>query len=198
MEKVQVSSKSLKLTDILVTIVIAVVFGIVYKIWGPVYDMLKPIGFQVDQLGYGMWFMAATFAFLLIRKPGVAILAELSAATIEAFFGGEWGISTLWYGLLQGIGAEIFFALFLYRYANVGVAVLASIGAAVASLLIDSHYGYIGDLTTWNLILLITMRLVGSIVIAGFFAYFLAGALEKTGVVNLLRPVSKKEYEALD
>lgn len=190
-------SKNLKLTDILVTIVISVVFGIVYKIWGPMYDVLKPLGFGMEQLSYGMWFIAATFAFLIIRKPGVAILAEVAAASVETFFGGEWGVSTLVYGLIQGIGAEIFFALFRYRVANVWVASLAAIGSAIASLFIDSYYGYIEALSFWNYCLYIGLRLIGSVLIAGVFAYLLAGALEKTGVLSLLRPASKKDYDAL-
>src|SRR5690606_34899013 len=97
----QTGKKGLTLADILVTIVIAIVFGIVYKIWGPMYDVVKPFGTHAEQTVYGMWFIAATFAFLLIRKPGVAILAEVAAASIETFFGGEWGMSTLIYGLTQ-------------------------------------------------------------------------------------------------
>ncbi|HEY1213415.1 MAG TPA: ECF transporter S component, partial [Bryobacteraceae bacterium] len=135
--------------------------------------------------------------FLVIRKPGVALLAEVAAATIEALFGGSWGVSTLVYGVLQGLGAEIIFALFLYRRANVAVTVLASFAAAVLSLVVDYYYGYIDQLTFWNYCLFIGLRLAGSALIAGVFAYYLAAALGRTGVLNLLRPVSKKDYETL-
>lgn len=197
MAQKETGAKGLKLTDILVTIVIAAVFGVIYRVWGPLYDSLKPIGLHVDQLGYGMWFMAATFAFLVIRKPGVALLAEVAAATIEALFGGTWGAATLAYGILQGLGAELIFALFLYRRANVGVTVLASFASAVVSLFIDKYYGYIDQLTFWNYCLFIGLRLIGSAIIAGVFAYYLAQALARTGVLNLVRPVSKKDYDAL-
>jgi len=190
-------SRGLKLTDILVTIVIAVVFGIIYKIWGPMYDVFKPLGLHAEQLSYGMWFLAGTFAFLIIRKPGVAVLAEVAAASVSALLGSEWGISTLWYGLLQGLGAEIVFAIFLYRNASVWVASLAAIGAAAGSLVLDFGYGYIEQLTAWNYTLFIGLRLIGSIVIAGIFAYSLAKALELTGVTKVLRPASKQDFDAL-
>jgi energy-coupling factor transport system permease protein len=190
-------SKGLKLTDILVTVAISVVFGVVYKIWGPMYDILKPFGLHAEQLSYGMWFIAGTFAYLIIRKPGVAILAELAAASVETFFGSEWGVSTFIYGVAQGLGAEIFFALFRYRIVNLGVVSLAAIGAAVASLIVDYSYGYIESLTFWNYCLFIGLRLLGSVLIAGVFAYLLSGALEKTGVLSLLRPVKKADYDAL-
>lgn len=190
-------SKGLTLTDILVTIVVSVVFGVVYKIWGPMYDVVKPLGLHAEQTVYGMWFIAGTFAFLLIRKPGVAILAEVAASAISAFLGSEWGISTLWYGLAQGAGAEIFFLLFLYRRSGVIVLSLAALGAAIASLALDFGYGYIDELSAWNYTLLIVLRLLGSVLIAGIFAYYLSGALEKTGVTKLLRPVSKQDLESL-
>ncbi|MCY9670168.1 ECF transporter S component [Paenibacillus alginolyticus] len=197
MAQKETAAKGLKLTDILITIVIAAVFGVIYRVWGPMYDILKPFGLHAEQLSYGMWFMAATFAFLVIRKPGVALLAEVAAATIEALFGGSWGVSTLVYGLLQGLGAELIFALFLYRRANVGVTILASFASAVLSLLVDNYYGYIDQLTFWNYCLFIGLRLLGSALIAGVFAYYLAGALARTGVLSLVRPVSKKDYDVL-
>ena len=190
-------SRGLKLTDILVTIVIAVVFGIVYKIWGPMYDVFKPLGLHAEQLSYGMWFLAGTFAFLVIRKPGAAVLAEVAAASVSALLGSEWGISTLWYGLLQGLGAEIVFAVFLYRNFSVWVTSLAAIGAAAGSLVLDFGYGYIDRLTAWNYTLFIGLRLIGSIVIAGILAYSLSKALELTGVTKGLRPASKQDYDAL-
>lgn len=107
--------KGLKLTDILVTIVISIVFGIVYKLWGPLYYAVKPLGLHIDQLIYGMWFIAATVAFLIIRKPGIALLAETAAASAEFITGSEWGLEVLLYGLIQGLFAEMVFAIFRYK-----------------------------------------------------------------------------------
>jgi len=192
-------SRELRLTDILVAIVIAVVFGVVYKLWGPMYDVVKPIGLHAEQTVYGMWFLAGTFAYLVVRKPGAAVLAEVAASTVSALLGSEWGISTLWYGLLQGLGAEIVFALFLYRSvsASLGVVSLAAIGAAAGSLALDFGYGYIGQLSAWNYTLLIGLRTIGSIAIAGVFAYYLSKALELTGATKILRPASQRDYDAL-
>lgn len=190
--------KGLKLTDILVTIIIAFIFGIVYKIWGPVYSVVSTVGLHVDQLIYGMWFIAATVAFLIIRKPGVAVLAEVAAAHGEFIFGGQWGVSTLIFGLGQGLAAELIFAAFRYKRYDLFTVSLAAILSAIASLLIDYYYGYIGDLALWNLLLYIGFRIIGSIIIAGIFAYLIVQALEKTGVTNLVRPASSKDYRALD
>jgi energy-coupling factor transport system permease protein len=191
-------SKQLKLADILTTIVIAIVFGIVYKLWGPFYYFVKPFGLHLDQLIYGMWFIAAIVAFLIIRKPGVALLAEVAAASGEFIVGSEWGLEVLLYGFLQGLFAEAVFAIFRYKRFNVLVASLAAISSTLASLIMDFYKGYIDELALWNLMLFIGARFVGAILIAGIFAYYLVKALEATGVTQLVRPASTKDYEALD
>ncbi|WP_408009346.1 ECF transporter S component [Pseudalkalibacillus sp. A8] len=191
-------NKGLKLTDILVTIVIAIGFGIVYKLWGPLYYLVKPLGLHIDQLIYGMWFMAATVAFLIIRKPGVAFLAEVAAASGEFLVGSEWGLEVLLFGVVQGLFAELVFMAFRYKRFDVTVVSLAAVGSAIGSIIMDYYKGYIEDLALWNLSLFLGFRIIGSILIAGVAAYYLVKALEKTGVTNLVRPASKKDYDALD
>jgi len=190
--------KGLKLTDILVTIIIALIFGLVYKLWGPFYGLVSTFGLHLEQLTYGMWFIAATVAFLIIRKPGVALLAEVAAAHGEFIFGGEWGVATLAFGILQGLGAELVFAAFKYKKFDMFTVSLAAVASTIASLILDFYYGYIGDLALWNLSLLIAARFIGAILIAGMFAYFIVKALENTGVTNLVRPASSDDYRALD
>lgn len=190
--------KGLKLTDILVTIIIALIFGIIYKVWGPLYGVVSTLGLQVEQLIYGMWFIAATVAYLIIRKPGVALLAEVAAAHGEFIFGGEWGVTTLIFGLGQGLAAELIFAAFRYKRHDIFAVALAGVASALASIGIDYYYGYVADLAVWNLLLMFGFRLIGSIIIAGIFAYALVQALEKTGVTNLVRPASVEDFKALD
>lgn len=190
--------KGLRLTDILVTVVIAIVFGIVYKLWSPLYYAVKPFGFQAEQLIYGMWFIAAIVAFLIIRKPGVAFLAEVAAASGEFIIGSEWGLSVLVAGVLQGLFAELVFAAFRYKRFSLGVASLAAVGACIGSFIMDLYYGYIEDLAVWNFSLLIGARIIGSVLIAGVFAYYLVRALEATGVTHLVRPASAEDYKALE
>jgi energy-coupling factor transport system permease protein len=192
------TTKGLKLADILTTIVISVVFGIIYKVWGPLYYFVKPFGFHLDQLIYGMWFIAASVAYLLIRKPGVALLAEIAASSGELIMGSEWGLEVLIYGVVQGLLAEVVFAVFRYKRFDVLVVSLGAIGATIGSLVMDFYKGYIEALAPWNLALFLIARFVGAVAIAGFFAVSLVKALEKTGVTQMLRPSSKEDYDALD
>ncbi|MBE4906801.1 ECF transporter S component [Bacillus luteolus] len=191
-------NKGLKLTDILVTVVIAIAFGIVYKLWGPLYYAVKPLGLHADQLIYGMWFIAATVAFLIIRKPGVALLAETAAASGEFLMGSEFGLTVLLYGFIQGLFAELVLAAFRYKRFDLLVVCLAGFGAGLGSLIMDFAYGEVGDLAAWNLTLFIVARFVGAVLFTGVLAYYLVKALEATGVTNLVRPATQEDFDALD
>ncbi|XOQ16070.1 MAG: Thiamine ABC transporter permease [Shouchella clausii] len=185
----------LRLTDMIVTILISVVFAVVYRLWTPITDLVSLPGLQADQLLYGMWFIAGTIAALLIKKPGVALLAETAAASGEFFAGSPYGPLLLLYGVLQGLGIELAFALFKYRVYTVWTASLGAVFASFASLGLDYFNAYLSDLTTWNITLRVVFRTLGSIIIAGFLASALVRALEKTGVSTLLRPVSQADYD---
>jgi energy-coupling factor transport system permease protein len=191
-------SKGLRLTDILITIVIAIAFGIIYKIWGPLYYAIKPFGLHLDQFIYGMWFIAATVAFLIIRKPGVALLAEIAASSGEFLMGSEFGIEVLLYGVIQGLFAELVLMAFRYRRFDILAVSLAGIGSCIGSLIMDFYKGYVGDLEAWNLALYIGLRFAGSILFTGFLAFGIVRALEATGVTKLVRPASKEDYDSLD
>ncbi|MGR3764439.1 ECF transporter S component [Rossellomorea sp. NS-SX7] len=188
----------LRLTDILVTVVISIGFGVIYKIWGPLYNMIKPFGLHADQLIYGMWFMAATVAFLIIRKPGVALLAEIAASSGEFLMGSEWGLEVLLFGIIQGLFAEAVFFVTRYKLNSLTIVSIAAVMSAFGSILMDMYKGYIGDLAAWNLFLFLGARLLGSVLIAGIGAFYLVKALEQTGVTSLVRPTAKEDYDALD
>lgn len=190
--------KGLRLSDILVTVLLSLVLGVIYHFWGSVYNLLKPLFFEADELLYGMWFAAATLAYLLIRKPGVAIIAEVAAAHVEVLFGSGWGLTLLLYGLIQGLGAELVFAAFRYRSTSAWTLAIAGAGAAIGSMIMDFYYSYTDDLQTWMFLAKYGMRVLSGAVIAGLLMLLLAKALDRTGVTSLLRPASKKDYEALD
>ncbi|WP_426448847.1 ECF transporter S component [Paenibacillus sp. S-38] len=191
-------SKGLKLTDILVTVVIAVVFAVIYRLWNEVYNVLKIPGFQLEQLGYGMWFIAGTAAFLILRKPGVAFLAEAAAASGEMIMGSAYGVEAFTYGLVQGLLAELVFAAAGYKRHTALIAGLAGAASGVGSIVYDYFKLYLSELQSWNLMLYIVFRIVGAFLITGPLAYVIVKALEKTGVTQLVRPASRSDYQALD
>lgn len=189
--------QGLTLSDILVTVLIAVIFAVIYNIWWIAYYTVQPIGLHIDQLMYGMWFAAAVVAYLIIPKMGIALIAEFAAGAGETIVMGRFDIPTIIYAILQGLACEIVFAIFKYKSRTFMVSLLAGMAAALISFPVDWYYGYLSEVATWNLILLIVFRLISGAILAGVFPYFLVKALDKTGVTKLFRPASKEDYDTL-
>ncbi|MCD8840121.1 ECF transporter S component [Staphylococcus arlettae] len=190
-------SKGLKLSEILVTVLIAVVFALIYNIWNFVYKAVQVSGLHIEELTYGAWFMAAIVAYLIIPKAGIALLAEFAAGAGETIVMGRFDITTMIYALLQGLACEIIFAIFKYKSRTAMVAMLAGLLAAIVTLPLDFAYGYLAEIASWNLALYIGFRLISGIIVAGLLSYIIVKALDQTGVTRLFRPSSQKDYDNL-
>lgn len=190
-------SKGLKLSEILVTVLISVIFAIIYNLWWLFYNVAQVAGLHLEQLTYGVWFMAAIVCYLIIHKPGIALLAEFAAGAGETIVMGKFDIPTIIYALLQGLACEIVFAIFKYQSRSVMVAMLAGLVTALVSFPVDYFYGYLNEVAGWNLILFIVFRAISGIIIAGLLSYLLVKALDQTGVTKVFRPASKDDYDTL-
>ena len=190
-------SKGLKLSEILVTVLISVIFTIIYNLWWLFYNVAQVAGLHLEQLTYGVWFMAAVVCYLIIPKPGIALLAEFAAGAGETIVMGKFDIPTIVYALLQGLACEIVFAIFKYQSRSVMVAILAGLVTALITFPVDYYYGYLNEVAGWNLILFIVFRALSGIILSGLLSYLLVKALDQTGVTKLFRPASKDDYDSL-
>ncbi|MGX0038817.1 energy-coupling factor transport system permease protein [Staphylococcus warneri] len=190
-------SKGLKLSEILVTVLISLIFAIIYNLWWLFYNVAQVAGLHLEQLTYGVWFMAAIVCYLIIPKAGIALLAEFAAGAGETIVMGKFDIPTIIYALLQGLACEIVFAIFKYQSRSVMVAMLAGLVTALISFPVDYFYGYLNEVAGWNLILFIVFRAISGIIIAGLLSYLLVKALDQTGVTKVFRPASKDDYDTL-
>lgn len=188
---------SLTLTDILITVVIALVFAVIYSLWDGIYTILQPFGLHLNELVYGMWFIAAIVAYLIIRKPGVALIAEFAAASGETIVLLQFDISLIMYGLIQGLVCELVFMFFRYKSTSLMVAVLAGIAAALSTLPLDWYYGYLGHLETWNLTLMFSLRILSGALVAGYLGHLLYKALKETGVLKFVGQRADDSHEGL-
>ncbi|MCH4249517.1 MAG: ECF transporter S component [Microbacteriaceae bacterium] len=175
-----------RVVDIVVASVLGVALGVLFWIWAFVYkapsaglEALLP-GFQ--GLVNGIWLMGGVVGGLVIRKPGAAIYTELLAAVVEALLGSQWGVLTLVSGIVQGLGAEVIFAIFLYRRWNLGVAILAG---AVSGL-----FGAVNDLIFWYpgskpafMIIYPASTVISAAIGAGLLGWLLVSGLAKTGAL---------------
>jgi energy-coupling factor transport system substrate-specific component len=120
---------------------------------------------------------------LLIRKPGAALYVELLAATVEALIGGQWGLLTLVSGLVQGLGAEVVFALFRYRVWRLPVAWLAGAGAGLGLAVFELLAYYPGSSALFATVFTVSAVLGGALV-AGTLSWLAVRALAGTGALN--------------
>jgi len=175
-----------RVVDIVVASVVGVASGLLFVVWNiasnPVTDPLKAVLPGLQALGGGFWLFAGVLTALIVRKPGAALFGELLAATVSALIGNQWGVLTLLSGAVQGLGAELVFAAFLYANWRAGVAVLAGAGAGLAMAITDLTVWYPGSDTLFVVVYTIS-AVVGGALIAGLLSWLAVRGLARTGAL---------------
>lgn len=179
------SIPQLTLFEIVLTLVLAVALGVAFWGWTFVYELAKP-ALKLFGLGYltaGFWILASVFIPNIIRKPGVALVASLMAAFVESLLT-HWGLMSLLWGLVQGLGAEIIFFLFSYKRWNIVILSLAAVLSSTFSYALDAFlYDYKSlpptlNLTQWG------SFVISSVFLAAIVTQLLSQRLLKLGVLD--------------
>ena len=175
-----------RVVDIVVASVIAVACAIVFLAWIPLSagpsTLLKPVLPGLQGLLNGPWLIAGPLAGLIVRKPGAAVYAEFVAAALELLVLPAYGAGVLVSGLIQGLGAELVFAVLLYRSFGPIAALLSGAVAGVAETAFDIPVWYAGATTTFWVIYGITTIVSGAII--GLICFPLVRAIARTGVLD--------------
>ena len=177
-----------RVIDIVVASVIGVAAGLIFYIWNQIYTPISaPFDASLPGAGaifYGIWLIAGTLGALIIRKPGAALFTETVAAVVSALLGAKWGgFLTLESGIVQGLGAELIFFLFLYSNWRIWVASLAGAGAGLAMAISDLILWFPGSKTSFAITYLISSIISGAL-FAGVGSWYIVKALAKTGVLD--------------
>ncbi|MBN9154587.1 MAG: ECF transporter S component [Microbacterium sp.] len=179
-----------RVVDIVVAAVIGVAIGLVFWGWNTIgyawFTVMDGVTPGLGGIAVGIWLLGGVVGGLVIRKPGAALLVETVAAIVSMLIGNVWGVSTLFEGLVEGLGAELVFALFLYRNFRLPVAVLAGIGAGLGAWVFELFYGSSPNILKsieFNLIYLASI-VVSAALLAGVLGWVLVRALASTGALN--------------
>lgn len=176
-----------RVVDIVVASVVAVASSLVFVLWN--------IGFQVpgdalaallpglQGLMAGPWLFAGVLGGLIIRKPGAALFTEAVAAVVSALIGAQWGAWTIESGIVQGLGAELVFLVFVYASWRLPVAILAGAAAGLACGINDSLVWYAGADTAFVVVYTASTTVSGA-VIAGLGSWLIARGLARTGALS--------------
>ena len=180
-------SRRWRTVDIVVTAVLGVAFGVVFWAWNLVFGVLaEPLSFfpPLSALLNGVYLMPGVVAGLLVRKPGAAVFASTLAAAVSILLGSPYGMIIVWYGLVQGAGAEIGFLLTRYRHFGWGTALLAAATAGLSTSVLDNTL-YYADLSFLGYQLPYTVfTVLSSMLLAGVVGLLLVRALARTGALS--------------
>ena len=184
--------------DILTIAFLGAALGVAFWGWGVFYNgpvtALK-IGYApLMGLFVGPWFLAGVIGGLVVRRPGAALFCEVVAALVSMLPGTEWGATVLISGVLQGLGAELVFAIFGYKAFGLAVASLAGAmsaplqwGFEVMSLPAGGGGWYAEWVMRDKLVYLGAMMLSGA-VLAGLVGWLLVRALARAGALSAFPP----------
>jgi len=182
------SGKGWRVVDIVVAAVLGVAVGLIFFVWNsPGYAWFKVMDAATPGLGglaAGIWFLGGPLGGLIIRKPGAALFVELLGAAVSAILGNAWGVSTLYSGIAQGLGAELVFLALRYAKYGLPTAILSGVGAGVGAWFGELFYS--GNLALsfgFNAIYLACTVISGAI-LAGLLAWGLMKSLARTGVLH--------------
>jgi energy-coupling factor transport system substrate-specific component len=185
MNKTLALFKSLTIFELVLTAVVAVALGVAFWGWTFVYEIAKPL-LKIYGLAYlfaGFWILASVFLSQIVRKPGVALMASILAAFVESLLT-HWGMMSLMWGLVQGLGAEIVFFIFAYKKWDLITLVLASLLSALFSYFLDYLlYDYKNLSFAINGIQLISF-LFSAAILSGFLSQYLSLRLKKLGLLD--------------
>lgn len=174
-----------RVVDIVVVSVLGVAVGVIFWLWSAGYGLVSAFTVAFPPVGAlygGGWLIAGVLGGLVIRKPGAALYCELIAATVEGLLGTHFGFTVLLSGLIQGVGAELGFAIFRYRKFNLPVALLAGALAGLALGINDSVVWNIAWALEWKLVYIV-LAVVSGVVIAGLVSWLAVRGLARTGAL---------------
>jgi energy-coupling factor transport system substrate-specific component len=177
-----------RVVDIVIASVIGVASGLIFVVWNQAYNplsgLLTPLLPGLQALLGGGWLFAGVLGGLIIRKPGAALYTELLAAVVSTLVGGTaWGATILVSGLVQGLGAELVFALFFYANYRLYVALLAGAGAGFALAVNDLLLWYPGSAAPF-IAIYTASSIVSGIVVAGLLSWLAMRGLARTGALS--------------
>ena len=179
-----------RVVDIAVASVIGVASALIY--WfvafatAAPWSLLEGVVPGLAGIFNGLWLFAGPLAAIIVRKPGAALYAEIVAGVLEALMGNMWGgVETFLIALVQGLFAEIAFAVFAYKKWNLGVTVLsgALCGVGCWGSSFFTHLQAIDLGGSYGVVYLITTVLSGALV-AGVVMWYLYLGIARTGALD--------------
>lgn len=154
-------------------------FNFAYAWLSPIIGGILP---GLASILYPLWYFSGTLAVIILRKPGAAVYVNLVGSAAEMLLGNQFSFAS---AALQGVFAELPFALTRYRVSNLPISMTS--GALVALeygvYLMLFRYQGVSFLSPRGVIHMIS-ELVGGVLIAGVMSWYLYRAIAATGALD--------------
>src|SRR5699024_11084070 len=174
--------------DLLVTVLIGAAFGVAFLGYGQLYTLIGPLtaAFRhAEGLLAGVWFVPAMLAGLIVRNPGAALLAELTAAAPSMLLRSPAGGGPAIPGLMQGGGVELAFLLTRYRRFTLPVAILGGMLSALLEWGWEK-FAYYQEMSWAYSGVMLGFFLLSGALLCGVLGWAAPRALVSTGAVDSL------------
>jgi energy-coupling factor transport system substrate-specific component len=169
--------------------VIGITCGALFAGWNLIWGALTPLFALVLPLQYlllaGTWVIAGPLAGLIIKRRGAALAGELIAASVSFLLASQWSIDALFSGAVQGLGAELVFALLGYRVWGWPVLIFAGAASGVGMALHDLPLYFAGVDAGYAAALAAAMVASGAL-LGGGGALLLHRALRRSGALGVI------------
>jgi len=170
--------------EVVVAAVVAAVLGLVYMAYSVLWMAVSPLlGTVPVMILYGFYFSAGLLVPYIIRKPGAAIAGETIAAVVEVLAGSPFGIEAVVAGLVQGLGAELGFAVGRWRRYNLAIMGLAGAISAIFAFVHDYIVLGYAALTSDVQLGIAALMIISGVLLGGWLSKAIGDALARTGVL---------------
>ncbi|NEG69526.1 ECF transporter S component [Bifidobacterium choloepi] len=158
-------------------------FNFAYSSISPVLGALLP---GCASVLHAVWYFSGTLAVLILRKPGAAVYVNLVGCFAEMVMGNQFGFGFVFVSaILQGLFAELPFAVTRYRRFSLPMAMLSGLCVALeyGVYLMLFQYQGVAFNSPRGIVHMIS-ETIGGVLIAGVASWFLFVAIAKTGALD--------------
>jgi energy-coupling factor transport system substrate-specific component len=172
-------------SDLVIMAVIGALSGTINSYIGNVWyaaNIVNPIYGAIFQ---GTFVWAYILAFILVRKSGSMFIVAVVDTAVEALLGNQAGLSTLGWGITQGLAAEV--VMWFCNYGKFGWLVLCL--AAAAASQVGTVWSFV--LYNWSslqdYLIAVPINMISGFFISGFIGIGLGRMIENTGLLRATR-----------
>lgn len=180
--------KGLTTIDIVLMAILAIVNGVALFYVAILNQVLTAIGGPVlTSITLGLYGISGVLAAYIIRKPGVAFFTLTLTGVVQVLSGNPNGLVVMTAGILEGIGAELGYALFRYKRWDWISTSLSGLLAVPGFFIVATFwFGYY----KWGMLILLIsfiVRCLSGIILSGWVSKLLGDILVKTNILKGFR-----------